>query len=155
MPICFIFFILLIATTVDSNRTSTFIFIESDPRFTSPSSEKNVWSSRTREFCFARKELSFELQEEFSPMPIPTFKIKNAIPLIYISVDIDEAYPVRFQELIDAWEAFSRLQANEQICFQGAYLPPENSQDAAYIMIEKIKSKNLKLALKDFLMALD
>jgi hypothetical protein len=148
--------ILLFSINIDSNKLSYFPRLNDDaPKFTSTSLEHPQWSSDSREYCFFRKELSYLLQYEFSPVPIPAFKIKNSSSDIYITVDIDPAHPIRFQRLKDAWESFSMIGENRKICFDGAYLPPSSPNDSAYIMIDQIKTESTQLALKDYWMALD
>lgn len=149
----FVMMLLLFSTSVDSGILSSFVLLDHTPQFTSSSLDKNKWSSMTREYCFVKNELSFQLMYEFSPMPLPAFKVINSVSDIYITADIDELNPMRFQKLITSWKDFSQLEMDEKICFRGAYLPADTPKDARHIIIDEIKSKNLKLTLKDFLLA--
>ena len=149
---CFAMMTLLIGTSTDSGEMSSFELLDDTPQFTSSSLDKNQWSSMTREYCFVKKELSFGLAYEFSPMAIPIFQVTNSISEIYLTIDSDELYPIRLQKLIDALKDFSQLKMDEKICFEGAYLPADSPQDVTYIMIDEIESKNLKLEKKDFLL---
>ena len=151
----FTFLILFAGIGIDSKSASSFPRLSEIPQFSSGSHETLQWSSDTRQYCFLGKELSYFLQYEFSPVPIPAFKLKNGLLDIYITVDIDPAHPIRFQKLLNAWTQFSELSKNENICFEGAYLPPSSPNDAAYIMIDQIKTKNLQLAVSDYWMDLD
>ena len=151
----FLFLILSVTTTVDPKNENFFPLLDSAEKFSSTLQEKMQWSSETHEYCFLEKELSYFLQYEFSPVPIPAFKIKNGLFEVYISVDVDSAHPIQFQKLTTAWSEFSRLSENEKICFDGAYIPANTSTDAAYIMIDKIKSNHLELSLEDYWVELD
>ena len=103
------FFILLVGTGIDSKKASYFPRLNETQKFSSTSQEAAQWSSDTRQYCFLEKELSYFLQYEFSPVPIPAFKLKNGLLDIYITVDIDPAHPIRFQKLLSAWAEFSTL----------------------------------------------
>jgi hypothetical protein len=149
------FLFLLFSTGIDSKKMSFFSRLNAIPKFVSTASEKSQWRSYTREYCFFEKELSYFLQYEFSPVPIPAFKIKAGIADVYFSVDIDPAHPIQFQKLREAWENFFTENKGEKICFEGAYLPASAPNDVPYIMIDLIKAKGAKLALKDYWMELE
>ena len=151
----FIFLILLICINTDPKNASLSHQLKGVSKFTSTLQETRQWSSETREYCFLKKELTYVLQYEFSPIPIPSFQLRNGLFDVYITVDIDPAYPIQFQKLAIAWAKFSNLNPNENICVEGAYLPPATPKDAAYVMIEQIKSKNLQLAIKDYILELE
>ena len=151
LPLFFVI-ILLMGMSIDSGELSSFVLLDGTPQFSSSSLDRNKWSSMTREYCFVKKELSFELMYELSPMPLPAFKVINSVSDIYISVDLDELNRVRFQKLIDAWKSVAQLGANEKICFRGAYLPPDTPAGAIHLVIDEIESKNLRVAAKDFLL---
>jgi len=151
----FAFLILFASIGIDSKNASFFPRMNGVSKFSSTLQDTLQWSSDTRQYCFLEKELSYFLQYEFSPVPIPAFKLKNGLLDIYITVDIDPAHPIRLQKLLNAWAEFSTLNKNENICFEGAYLPASSPNDAAYIMIDQIKTKDLQLAVSDFWMELD
>jgi hypothetical protein len=141
--------LLLNNSLIDSQKMSVFTHQAKGLSFASTLQELPRWTSEPKEYCFLRKELSYFIQYERSPIPIPAFKV-NGPSKVYISVDIDPAHPIRFQKLRTDWEELAVLDKNEKICFDGAYLPASNPDDSAYIMIEKIKILGLQLAVQDY-----
>ena len=146
--------LLFSSNLIDSQKMSGFTRQDKGIGFASTSQELPRWTSEPKEYCFLRKELSYFIQYERSPIPIPAFKV-NGPSKVYISVDIDPAHPIRFQQLRTDWEKFAALDENFKLCFIGAYLPASQPDDAVYIMIEEIQAPQHQLALKDYLSDLE
>ena len=152
----FIPLILLYSISIDSKNYSDFPIVDDGAqKFTSTLFEKPQWNSDVRDYCFLRKELSYILQYEFTPIPIPAFKIKNDLSNIYITVDLDHAHHLQFQKLREAWEKFSLLNENNKICFSGVYLPASSPNGSVFIMVEEISGGSIRLALKDYWLNLE
>jgi hypothetical protein len=152
-----IFILILFASTATDGQQT--LFPRSSPNsksvFVSSGNNNKAWTSEERQYCFLRKELSYEMMYESSPVPIPNFKIMSEISNVFLTVDSDPAHPIRQQRLTDEWIKFLKLAGQEKICFEGAYLPPTSPDGAAFIMVSKIQSQKIQLAVSDYWMPFD
>lgn len=144
-----LFVLLLIPQTIDPSLPE-FTKILDGHDMSSGLLEREKWLSHTQKYCFLSQELQFDFTYEFSPLAIPAFTLKNSDFDLFLTVDIDPIYPIKFQKIADAWKKISLDKKNERICFEGNYLPRATPKDSSFIMVSKIRTKENEIITENF-----